>query len=136
MDVAEETLAERRKRISKAYIEKISVNRWVLEFVKNMNTIDAKLIAIKHRAGLPSEVLERVRGFARELGESVGATVALYPENFDCTSIRSMPRDQAIRWVKDLARAIGCELFDPAEMIEDVEKIANKFSSMMPTEKS
>ena len=103
---------ERRKQVREAYIAALNKEKWAFEFVKDLKNIDHQLIAIKYRTGLPSEIMAKLHEFAQSFGTAVNATVTLYPEEFD---IKAIPRAEAVKWLKDLARGIGCEVLDPAE---------------------
>lgn len=101
---------------AKAYIALLNANKWAFGLVTYMRTIDTDLVAIEHRGGLPPELLEKLRGLAVQFGESIGARVVLYPKTFDVESIKGVPRDQVIPYLRDLCRAVGCELVVPEEV--------------------
>jgi hypothetical protein len=107
---------EKTSAIRKAYIDTINKSLSTLGFIKCMNILSDNLVVLKHRPDLDPEIKEHLRGFARELANKCGddVTVVLLPFEFD---IKSMPREDAVTWLRELARAIDCEVVDMQEPV-------------------
>lgn len=108
---------DRRLAIRKAYIDLLNQAKFrALGYIKTLDMLTNDLVVIKYRHGNPPEVVDYLRQFAEELGKMCpdGIKVVLCPEPHD---IQSMPRDEAIKSLKEMAADVGCEVFDPREKI-------------------
>lgn len=112
-----ETTEERRARFRKAYIAAISQNPWVLRFIADMSTMNGDLVVLKLAENLPTEGLEPIRDFCKGISKDIDADVVICPDGFDITA---MARADAVNWLKELAKLVGCEVIDPTEPIEPI----------------
>lgn len=110
--------AEVRSKIIRAYSEAAVKFSATSRFTNGITILGDDLLVIKCR-DYPPEIMDKLRDFAREIVDHFGdgLKVVLCPMPAD---IKEMHRDDAVTWLRELARAVDCDVFDPQEPVEPI----------------
>ena len=110
-------------RILKSYGECAAKFSATQQFTKGVLISGDDMLIVKYQADIPLELCDRLQEFAQEIQKhhGDGLLVVLLPEPFDITS---MPRDEAVKWLKKMLAQLG----KPAESEQPAEYVIPKLS--------